>query len=169
MADQLEDFISKNRGNFDDDHSENGWLNIEKKLNKSEKKSAFWLWKAAAIVLFFFSVSLLIDRDFKDKATLESVPQIDQIEIYYTTLINQHINQINQFGETKFTIQFQKEINNLDSSYQELKKTYSQTSSTEIVSAAMINNLQLRINLLTQQLEILQQLNKNQDEKAIEI
>jgi hypothetical protein len=169
MADQLEDFISKNRGNFDDDHSENGWLNIEKNLNKSEKKSAFWLWKAAAIVLFFFSVSLLIDRDFKDKATLESVPQIDQIEIYYTTLINQHINQINQFGETKFTIQFQKEINNLDSSYQELKKTYSQTSSTEIVSAAMINNLQLRINLLTQQLEILQQLNKNQDEKAIEI
>lgn len=169
MADQLENFISKNRGEFEDDHHENGWLSLEKKLNESDKKTPFWLWKAAAIFLFVCSIGLLVDKAISSKEAVEIVSDIDQIETYYTTLINQQMDQISQYGETEFTRQFQKEIDNLDSTYQELKKTYKQTASTEVVSSAMINNLQLRINLLTQQLEILQQLNKNQNEKNIEI
>ena len=67
--------------------------------------------------------------------------------------------------------QFLLEIDQLDSMYLELKKTYQTNASNDRVMDAMISNLQLRLEILNRQLDILQNIKNqnNENELSIEI
>jgi methyl-accepting chemotaxis protein len=165
--DRLEEYILQNRKEFDNlDPSDKVWRNIDQKLSGKDKRPAGnynFLWKAAAIVLLAVSAFLFVERQQmivsqEEIASVEDInPDFNEAEDYFIQQINekkQIIHQYrNEYGE--LTDEFESDIQKLDNMYLQLKEELKQ-SNTEYVVDALIQNLQLRIEILNQQLKIIE-------------
>lgn len=165
MGDQFEKFILENRASFDDDNpSEDLWNKIDSNLKK--KRNPFQVvWKVAAVLFMVSTVYLLVDRNNTPPVELQLSQEFVQAEDYYITMISQRKLQIQEQLTPEQQNQFLSDINQLDSMYAELKKTYQTNASNERVVDAMISNLQLRLEILNRQLEILENV-KNQNNET---
>ncbi len=170
MGDQLENFIMANREEFDNaSPSENTWKGIDQKLSD---KHSIWptVWKVAAMIFMVSTIYLMIDKrqsEELDGPTLSD--EFTQAEDYYVTLIAQRKQAIQEQLTPEQHEQFLVEIDQLDSMYIELKKTYQSNASNDRVMDAMISNLQLRLDILNKQLDILQNIKNQNNEKDISI
>ncbi|MEM6735046.1 MAG: hypothetical protein AAGC64_06980 [Bacteroidota bacterium] len=164
MGDQFEKFIMDNQSAFDEAEPSNElWHKIEKKLRK--KKPGFRLtWKAAAVLFLISTIALLINQINIDSKGPELSQEFVDAEDYYVSMINQRKEFIKKELTPEYEEVFLLEINQLDSMYKELKKTYQTNSSSERVVNAMISNLQLRLDILNRQLEILENIKEKTDE-----
>jgi hypothetical protein len=175
--DNLEKFIHENREQFDNrEPGDELWNNISNKLDHSHRPERFinhWIWKAASIVLFVAVLGLLIERQFRQaKEVTINRPQkqtieFKQVEEYYTSLIVSKRAEIQDYlqANPSFRNEFTGDILQLDSMYVSLKMELSNNYSEKIVDA-MIVNLQMRIRILNQQLNILQKIkNAKENEK----
>ena len=166
MGDQFEKFILENKAAFNDESpSEELWSEIDKRLER--KRSGFQIvWKVAAVLFLLSTIYLLVD-----KRQIVEAPQLSQefiqAEDYYTTLIIERKQLIQQKLTKEEETQFLQDIDHLDSMYEELKKTYQSNASNDRVVDAMINNLQLRLDILNRQLEILEKIKGQKNEKDI--
>lgn len=171
MGDQLEKFIMDNREAFDDaTPSDQAWSKIDQKLTK--RRSAWpTLWKVAAMLFMATTIILIIDKSKSEVQGPVLSEEFNQAEDYYVSLINQKRQSIKDQLTPEQQEQFLVEIDQLDSMYVELKKTYQTNASNDRVMDAMINNLQLRLDILNRQLEILENIKNqnNESDKTIEI
>lgn len=169
MGDQFEKFIMENRDAFDDAApSDQVWNKIDKKMDG--KRPVFSIaWKVAAVLFLASTVFLLIDRNNQAPAGPQLSHEFIEAEDYYTTLISQRKEAIKQQLTPEQEEQFLFDINQLDSMYTELKNTYKTNASNERVVDAMINNLQLRLDILNKQLEILENIKDQNNETNTEI
>lgn len=170
MGDNFEKFIMENRNAFDDaTPSEKVWNKIDRDL---EKKRSIWptMWKVAAVLFMASTLFLMIDRNINsgnDGPVLSE--EFIQAEDYYVSLIAQKRQAIKEQLTPEQHEQFLVEIDQLDSMYVELKKTYQTNASNDRVMDAMINNLQLRLDILNRQLDILQNIKNQNNEKDTSI
>lgn len=170
MGDQLEKFIIENREAFDDvNPNDKVWNSIDQKLNK---RQTIWptIWKVAAVLFMVSTIYLMIDRN--ENSTSDELilsEEFNQAEDYYITLISQRKQAIKEQLTPEQEEQFLMEIDQLDSMYLELKKTYQTNASNDRVMDAMISNLQLRLDILNKQLEILQNIKTQSNENDISI
>ncbi|MDW7690648.1 hypothetical protein R9C00_22180 [Flammeovirgaceae bacterium SG7u.111] len=125
------------------------------------------LWKvAASFLILLVSVSTFQyylsqpteDGAFQVPDEENSIAELVEAEQYYTSLIHQKQVIINNFDleNEELTEDFQQEIAELDSMYQLMKVEFEESQHNENVMSAMIGNLQLRIEILNQQLHILE-------------
>ncbi|SNT11787.1 hypothetical protein SAMN05421640_2356 [Ekhidna lutea] len=169
MGDQLEKFIMENREVFDDaTPSENVWKGIDNDLSK---KRSIWptVWKVAAMLFMASTIFLMIDRNAEVEEGPYLSEEFNQAEDYYVKLISQRKQEIKAQLTPEQQEQFLVEIDQLDSMYVELKKTYQTNASNDRVMDAMINNLQLRLDILNKQLDILQNIKNQNNENDISI
>jgi len=185
MSSDLEKFIRKNRGDFDDaDPSNKVWKNIERSLPVKKEEKLFTIrdiykWSAAAAIFFIALTSvyfLFIKKptgNYPEKTstvktgTEENSSRLDNfnsISIEYAA----------EFKEAEQTVQdrqrelraaiaddpalyrkFQQDLNTLDSSYRLLREQASQSINGDVIIKAMIQNLQLQSELLGRQLMII--------------
>lgn len=167
-TDKLEDFIRNNKSDFDDlEPQDELWNNISKRLDNhaSTKKNYTWMWKAAAVVFLMLSAGLLWERNYNSHPTLAVVnptesDELNRVEDYYTTLINERRTEIDTYAKSnpELAKQFDSDLVQLDSVYNQLKTQILQNNNDQKVKDAMILNLQLRIEILNRQLNILQQI-----------
>lgn len=171
MGDQLEKYIMEHRDAFDDaEPSQNLWNEIDQKLDK--KKTNFSVvWKVAAVLFLVSTVVLLVDRQEDSMSGPVLSQEFMEAEDYYVSMIAQRRQLITEKLTPEQEEAFLSEINDLDSMYLELKKTYEVNASNERIMDAMINNLQLRLDILNRQLEILENIKGQTDanETFIEI
>lgn len=169
MGDQFEKFILDNREAFDDaTPSEKTWNSIDDKLGK---KKTLWpgMWKVAAVLFMISTVYLMVEKSTaNDEGPLLS-EEFTQAEDYYVSLISQRRQEIKEQLTPEEHEQFLVEIDQLDSMYIELKKTYQTNASNDRVMDAMISNLQLRLNILNKQLDILENIKNQNNENDISI
>ncbi len=169
MGDQLEKYIQSNRGKFDEESDKEAlWSRIEHDLDKSASRvNLNWVWKAAAVLFMAATLLLSLDRLDSNQETLVE-NNMDQefvkVEAFYTNLIEQKRQELKQIDRVGLSENFLKELDELDSTYKNLKNTYKTNISQEKILNAMIENLQLRIQILNKQLEILQALNEKENE-----
>lgn len=168
MGDQLEQFVSKNRESFDSEGpSDKVWGAI---ASRKRRKPLVHLWKVAAILFLISTVYLIVERAGFRVDSPDGVPaeltEFARVETYYTQLIAQKKMEVTKLAGSDLERDFLKEIETLDEMYTELKQTYMEQNSTDLLTDAMINNLQLRIEILNQQLAILIQLKQQQDGKV---
>ncbi len=176
--DKLEKFIRENREEFDNKlPGDKSWDDIVNRMNRQKAKTipiTQWMWKAASIVLLAAVIGLLIERYVHDRNSVNAVPvnprltELKQVESYYSTLISEKREEIQAYlkKDPDFRKSFNHDINQLDSMYSQLKTELSKSYSEKIVDA-MIVNLQLRIKILNEQLNILQSIQKaKKDEKS---
>lgn len=181
MRDEIEKFVHEHRETFDSHMpGEHIWQQIEQELepaaevSKTKGKQMYvnWLWKAAAMLFFGLFAALLVERQYNQEldsklAERDKVPGLSeflQTEAYYTSLIQQKRKQIAHFAsrESYLVEDFTKDLESLDSMYVVLKEDL-KVQQTDRVVDAMIQNLQLRIDILNRQLNILEGIQRNKE------
>ena len=94
-----------------------------------------------------------------------------EVETYYLSVIQQKQKERSAYDLKKLGVakDFSGELSKLDSSYVLLKKELSTNPNKQPVIDAMVQNLQIRISILNQQLEVLNRIKQvkteNQDAK----
>ena len=170
MGDQLEKFIINHRDGFDNiEPSDELWSKIDHKLERKSFNMAV-VWKVAAVLFLVSTIVLLVDRSGQEGHQGPLLSQeFVEAEDYYVMMINERKQLIAEQLSPEQEEIFLTEINELDAMYIELKKTYQTNASSERVVDAMINNLQLRLEILNRQLEILKQMKGQNQETNITI
>ena len=167
--DNLEQIITSQREAFDDkEPREKLWERIEFEMDKPQQNLS-WLWKAAVIVLVALCGFLLWERG-ENQAYVDQLveldPEFEETEMYYSKLISekQLIIENFQIDDPALKVSFKNDMASLDSMYTELKTEFIETNNTAVIDA-MIYNLQLRMELLNQQLMILEKIEQRNNEE----
>lgn len=177
MDDRIEKYIKSHRADLDDKVPRNDlWSDIESELGSGARKRSISTpviyWRAAAVILLLVSSWLVFDKVSQNgaengSAVVELSPQLLDAETYYISLIDQKREEIKTLGD-KFDMgsDFLYEIDRLDSMYSVLKQDMA-NGNEENLADAMILNLQLRIEILNQQLSIIQSIENSQQDETI--
>jgi hypothetical protein len=177
QPDRLEEFILDNREQFDDlDPRPEVWEHIEKR--KVPVLGIGWkavVWRAAAVVIIFFSSYIFFRLTDKDPSqttgnqytdvTGEQSPlagELKEAEIYYTSQIEFMRAEAIRLSEGDPSIQeiIDMEMVDLDQVFQELKEDLQDNTDNEEVIEAMIQNYRIKLEVLE---EILMQLKQSNE------
>ena len=179
MKKKIEDFINDNRDAFDSyEPKEQVWEAIKtqlpfKKKNKAVATRMIWTrWSAVAAALiiitssiFYFShISQKQDNAIAAVTGDNDVPAEYAEEVYhFTKLIELKHKQLKKIEKEQPELyrQFAGDISKLDSNYQALRNELPGHPNQEVLIQEMIENLKWQIDLLNQQLNIIQKINKS--------
>ncbi|MBL0358736.1 MAG: hypothetical protein IPP72_18555 [Chitinophagaceae bacterium] len=185
---RLEEFINENRDSFDDEvPSKEVWQKIELAIpgqqsvivNSKPAKlfniTALVRWGIAASILLLAGTAvffLYLKRDLPAVNTAntttgttsgdiaatvpEAVPEVNQIA-KLIVLKQEELKELSKEQPALYQ-KFTTDIHQLDSSYRHLKNQLSITPNKEMLIEAMVQNLQLQLNVLNQQLNIINQI-----------
>ena len=164
MKDRVEKFIIENRERFDSEIPRNSvWDKISFRLGVSQPKTRSdftYLWKAAAILFFGVSAYLLGTKSVNETQSKKLgevvVEEFSDVENYYVNQIAYKTEQIEEFSDSGAEIEkkaeFHENLAKLDAMYRVLKDKLKDDPSQEVVDALVLN-LIMRIDMLNQQLE----------------
>ncbi len=174
---KLEKFIRENRDEFDSfEPRPDLWQEIDKRLRKEEKpvrplwfRAPVMRYAAAALVVLMAGYGVFHwgrKSALPDQLTTVAQinPELAQAEAYYTRLITEEKALLNPKEVEKLGLKddFNEDLVTLDSIYVNLKTQLIAEPNKEPVVAAMIKNLQLRVEIIRQQIETLQRVNQYQ-------
>ncbi|MGB4776520.1 MAG: hypothetical protein WBP45_15185 [Daejeonella sp.] len=178
MKNRLEDFIKENKKEFDYfELPVNLWDKIEAKLDestvikpKTERvvKLSFLLKVAATVVVILSAAFWFYQYQTKEALELSNInPQLAKEQVYYASLIEIKRSELKRIEkeEPQLFREFSAEIKKMDESYQRLKSDLPNSPNQEETVKAMIRNLQTQTEVLTQQLNIIQQINESKKEQ----
>ncbi len=186
MNNNIERFIRDNREGFDNlEPSAQIWENIEAEIGPVKQKTPvikmnWFRWSLAASLLVAITVMAVYLFNQKNTTVTPQVakqtekstrnpentdplvqdidPQYAKMVSQFTTLIETKQSGIRSIEKDNPELyrQFSGDIQRLDSAYQVLRNTLSANPNKEQLLQAMIQNLQMQIDLLNQQLIIIQ-------------
>jgi hypothetical protein len=155
--DRLEKFITENREDFNDaEPNPLMWLNIEKKLDsgkKSKVKKLYRITAIAASIIIVLGVGMLIGLNMQQVSDSELLAQneqyqeFQQAERYFQKQVNVKLDLLQEHPDKQ---EVKDDLSQLDAVYNELKAELlnSPNKDNSVIIQAMIENYQLRINLL---------------------
>jgi septal ring factor EnvC (AmiA/AmiB activator) len=178
MSNKLKKFIWDNRKAFDDEApSEKVWENIETSFSAGKKKKFIltplykWSIGAAAMLIIASGIYILVNKKPTETAVVATTEtEINKLAPEYARQMGQFVQLIDTKQEELKVLakeqpelyqKFTSAINQLDSSYNTLKNQLSATPNREMLLEAMIQNLQLQLNVLNQQLNIIHQIKES--------
>lgn len=173
--DKLEEFIKSNREQLDGHSpSDSNWKKIKQTLPGKSRAMVFdsiTFWRVAAFVLFGLSTYLFVTRqpDSMNPRQAQTVQQQEfrDIESFYSEQILEKVALIsaeNEFADEVFTQDFQK----LEAMYTVLADEMRKHPSEKVKDALVLNML-VRIDLLNQQIQKLEDSRKKKGAKATSI
>ncbi len=157
-----------------------------KELNKKENKTFFWLGIAASVLvmfglgLYFFSNpskndmntnNQIVDTDstgarIQNFSLGDLSPDLKKIESYYVTNINLELSGIEFTGDNKAIVDgYMETLADLDKEYNKLNVELNEIGPNDQTISALINNLQLRLQLLQKLKTKLNQLKSSKNEQ----
>ena len=157
MKDELEDFIHENREDFDDKVPP---ARIWKKINASLNGTASWrtplvLWRAAAIIFMTLSAYLLVPKQVAKPENALAMKEFSDVEAFYVQEISHKVDMIHQFKRSDGLNGFTEDFRQLEAMYMVLKEEM-KAHPSEKVQDALVLNLLVRIDLLNQHLQELE-------------
>jgi hypothetical protein len=176
--DKLEKFVNDHRDEFDVyDPNPDLWHKI--KLHKPlQNRSISLLWKVA-VVLFVFGASYMThiylsknNNFIKQDNADYTFPELRETEKYYSNLIQAKLNEVQtvlvSYPELKNDLQ--RDLAELDSIYKDLTKDLKDNISNQEVIEAMIQNYRIKLKLLEQiQQELQNPTDKNKKNQGHEL
>ena len=180
MRDNLENFITQNRDEFDMfEPSAKMWEKIEGNIERQAKTGINFrriLYRAAVVLIIFASslatyeflgqrgVSLLSSSEEK---TME-IPELKEAEHYYSAKFSEKLNEAKPFltENPKISKGLMNDLAELDSIYKGLKNELKENVATEEVVEALIQNYRLRIEILEDLMSAFEE--KEQEHDSIE-
>jgi len=165
--DRLEEFIRNNRDGLDKlDPPVNVWKNIRKSLQQGKFPVIKWLAAAAALVIILSSSVFLLKKGVRGRELADPhLLQLKETEIYYNNLANSLYKQAAPMltGSPGMQKELTADITCLDSICTGIRKDLKDNVANEEVIKALIRNYRMKIQILEEMLEIL-----NEDENIPE-
>ena len=179
---RLEKFIREHRDEFDDlEPSEKLWGNISEAVSPRASQrfslKAIMKWSIAAAVLVLVTTASYKWAFKQTPAEKDTVNTVKPAKEDLQEMATDDSPEMNQFAkmiafkqeelktllkeQPQFYQKFSKDFTQLDSSYRILKEKLSITPNRELLIEAMIQNLQLQLDVLNQQLNIIQQIKQS--------
>lgn len=158
MKGGLEDFIHQNRDAFDDKEPPRKiWKSIEASLFGRSLWNSLSLWRAAAVLFMVLSGYLLINRHDGAKVEQKDVVlnEFRDVEAFYIQQIADKVELIDEFSQSGLN-GYTRDFHQLEAMYMVLKEEFKSRPSKK-VKDALVLNLLVRIDLLNQQLDRLEQ------------
>ena len=155
--DNLEKFIVDNREAFNDaDPNPLMWLDIEKKLDKRKKSRVIKLYRYAAVAASFILVlgmGMLIGLNLNQQSNTdllaenEQYQEFQQAEMYFQKQVNVKMDLLKEYPAGQ---EVEDDLSQLDAVYNEMKAELlsSPNKDNSAIIQAMIENYQIRINML---------------------
>lgn len=184
MKDRLENFIRENKRDFDQfEPPARLWDKIEIQLEEKQinpvspvKKGkvvrlSLLLKLAASIIIVLCAGLWVYQYQSRESADLSNIdPQLAKQQLHYATLIEVKRSELKRIEkeEPQLYNEFSAEIRKMDASYQKLKNDLPGSPNQEETVKAMIRNLMIQTELLNQQLNIIQQINRVKKEQKDE-
>lgn len=168
--DNLKKFFESHRESFDDrEPSGKVWRRIERTLFGSRPISVWnniMVWRAAAVTLLGLSLYLLMGQQTpaKVREDLAAQQEFSDVESYYSAQITEKVSLIRNdagFEDDRFTQDFEK----LEAMYAVLSEEMKKSPSQKVKDALVLNML-IRIDLLNQQI---QRLEESRDKNKSEV
>lgn len=169
MGDWLEKYVQENRSYLDQEFQgeDRLWKSIDNGLERNGPRSMHFLWKVAAVLFMITTGWLLLDRANQQdnpKVLSMQAQEFLQAESFYSAMIIEKRNLIQDYDNETLVAEFEKDLRDLDSLYEQLKVDFEAKSGDEKIMNAMINNLRLRVEILNRQIEVLERINAYEEE-----
>jgi len=159
MKDEFKEYIAQHRQSYEIHHEDYDdlWKKIEGGLNKSKRKPRH-LWKyAAALALLVLSTLL-----YKQQKNSNAIPaELAEAEIYYTPLIAKKMTVIKAYHSEVDQVIID-DIEQLNQISNELKLDLKDQADNEEVVNAIIQNYRIKLQILDQ---ILNEIEEKKDEE----
>lgn len=186
MKQGLEKFVNDHRADFDDaTPSAHIWRAIDKEMNAAPKTKSVvisikWLrWSAAAAIIIIVGTVLWLQPfsnqpkqpqsiagNNNDSTQAPALPNEYAQQVYHFTqlieLKNAELKKIEK-DQPELYKEFAADITRLDSSYQALQTQLPGNPNQEVLIQAMIENLQVQIDVLNKQLSIIQRIKQQKN------
>lgn len=167
MSEQIEDFIIRNRKEFDTLEPDFGsWEQIRTRIGKPESKGML-VWKVAASLVLLTTISLIF---YKTLYTISEQPVVDQEfaqeEMQFIQAIQEQKKILNELGIEEKNQDLILEEEALEREYLYLKALYQENPKDDRVREGLIQNLRMRGQILMEQIELLKSLNPQKDDQV---
>lgn len=174
MSNKLEGFVRDNKREFEvKGPSDALWSKIEAELDKkkpAKKTFGLYQWMSVAAMLVL-TVGMYFGYQYK-KMNAEIMvadinPKMGKKEVRFTSLIEEKRDslQILADADPELYKQFTADLSKLDKDYQELKKQLQTSPNKALVGKAMMKNLEIQFQMISQQLYIINQVNQYKKEE----
>lgn len=166
MKDKLKEFIDQHRDEFDNKEPSDGvWAGIERSTKRKTVFTAVSMWRAAAILFFGLSVYLFVaPKEKREVSKLQT--ELKDIESYYGDQIAEKvafIDKLDGYEDDKFS----QDLKKLDAMYEVLREEMKASPSAKVKDALILNML-IRIDLLNEQIQKLEDHRKtDEDQQSI--
>lgn len=175
MSTKLEDFIKENKKEFDTDRpSVNLWSKIEQELDKKKKKEPInlrlWIGIASSVIVLLGIAFLYVFPVRREGISLADVnPVYAKKQVKFASLIEQKRDSLQIFAVSNPELyqQFDADLQKLNKSYEALRKDLPASPNQQLVVKAMIKNLEIQLQLVSQQLSIISEVSQYKKENSI--
>ncbi|SDI61014.1 hypothetical protein [Mucilaginibacter gossypii] len=184
MSKRFEDFMHDNNEEFNEiEPSADLWGKIEAQLNfldqeqeqpkKREAKTfslGFVLKVAASVIIIMgigFGIYIQTQKGTKGVDLAAINPEYAQQQVRYASLVETKLTELKSASKNDPQLykEFSAEIAKMDSTYKKLNSDLATSPNQERVLRAMIRNLQIQTEVLTQQLNVIEQFNQMKKEQ----
>lgn len=161
MKDRFEDFMKQNRESFDFREPDPAiWDRLKKDITIKKRTNWKLVFSRAAAVLVIFGASYAVNEmihryhnrstDSLKAGNEKVIPGLTETEAYYTSLINQKMDQLKPVMANCPSLQeeLNYDMSELDSVYTDLKSDLKDNMANQEVVEAIIENYRLKITIL---------------------
>jgi hypothetical protein len=171
MKDKFEQFAEENRDGLDVfEPRPELWDAVHEKLHR-KKIQRRNLYMVAASILLLLSIGAWRMNSINTNGIVVNPSQNiaanpeNKMETYYTGIIETRRNELYAYCNSQPVLcsEFKKDLDTLDIHYNRLKTQYNTSVNKDVILQAMIQNLQLQLQILSQQLNIIQKVQSKKE------
>jgi Skp family chaperone for outer membrane proteins len=167
MSTKIEHFIKANKTAFDTENpGEDLWLKLSQDLDKKSRKGTsmrLWLSIAASLIAVMSIAYLYSQKSNVNGATLAQVsPSQAKKQVRFTSLIEKKADSLEVYGRENPELykKFSSDLERIQADYDGLKQELLKSPNQEFIIRAMEKNLELQLRVVSQQLEIINQVSE---------
>lgn len=165
----LDEFIKTHRKEFDtDEPSGRLWDSIELELNREHKttpKKRKWYWGlslAASLILVTGILFLSVRTGKKMRPNLAEInPRAAEKQMHFVNVIAEKRDSLANYAadNPELYAQFEHDLQTLNHNYEKLRKELPGSPNQQLIVKAMMRNLEIQMQLLSQQIAIISSVN----------
>ena len=172
MRDSLEKFVQEHREEVDRHEPPGGlWKRVEKRLHHKQRgKYGIYYRIAASLFIIIGAAILVMQRHVKKPIetpadTIAVATEIKEAQAYYASVVETKRAELKQFGNDYPDLfrDFNGELDTLNVAFANLETEYRVTNGNEAVMQALMQNMQLQVELLNRQIQIIQDIRKHKN------
>lgn len=166
MSTRIEDFIKNNKTAFDNaEPSDQLWAKMAQKLDKNDRKkpnNKLWLSIAASFIVVL-SIAYMYSQKSDGIHTIAQVSPSDaKTQVKFASMIEKKTDSLEVYASENPALyeKFSADLEKIQLDYNALKQGLSSSPNQEFIIRAMEKNLELQLQVVSQQLEIIYQVRK---------